>query len=54
MQTEYIKQKVELLQNENNKLRMESESLLKVIQLLSVQQINNHEANESKEYFITV
>ena len=54
VQTEYIKQKVELLQNEINRLRMESESLLKVIQLLSVRQINNHEANENKEYFITV
>ena len=43
-QTEYIKQKVDLLQNENNRLRMESESLLKVIELLSVQQINTHEA----------
>ena len=29
VQTEYIKQQVELLQNENNRLRMESESLLK-------------------------
>ena len=28
-QTKYIKQQVELLQNENNRLRMESESLLK-------------------------
>ena len=52
MQTEYIKQKVELLQNENNRLRTESESLLKVIQLLSVQQINTHEANENTENFI--
>ena len=31
VQTEDIKQQVELLQNENNRLRMESESLLKVI-----------------------
>ena len=36
VQTEYIKQQVELLQNENNRLRMKSESLLKVIELLSV------------------
>ena len=45
VQTEYIKQQEELLQNENNRLRMESESLLKVIELLSVQQINTYEAN---------
>ena len=31
VQTEYIKQQVELLQNENNRLKMESESLLKWI-----------------------
>ena len=37
VETKYIKQQVELLQNENNRLRMESESLLKVIELLSVQ-----------------
>ena len=41
---QYIKEQVELLQNEYNRLRMESESLLKVIELLSVQQINTHEA----------
>ena len=40
--TEYIKQQVELLQNENNRLRMESESLLKVIELLSVRQVTTH------------
>ena len=33
---------------------MESESLLKVTELLSVQQINTHEANNSTENFITV
>ena len=33
---------------------MESESLLKVIELLSVQQINTHEANNNTENFITV
>ena len=49
VQTEYIKQQEELLQNENNRLRMESESLLKVIELLSVQQINTHEANDNTE-----
>ena len=38
---EDIKQQVELLKNENNRLRQESESLLKVIELLSVQQIKN-------------
>ena len=54
IQTEYIKQQVGLLQNENNRLRMESESLLKVIELLSVQQINTHEANDNTENSITV
>ena len=49
VETKYIKQQVELLQNENNRLRMESESLLKVIELLSVQQINTHEANDNTE-----
>ena len=33
---------------------MESESLLKVIELLSVQQINTHEANNNTDNFITV
>ena len=33
VQTEDIKQQVELLQNQNNRLRMESESLFKVIEL---------------------
>ena len=54
VQTEYIKQQVEFLQNEKNRLRMESESLLKVIDMLSVQQINTHEANNNTENFITV
>ena len=54
VQTEYIKQQVELLQNENNRLRMKSESLLKVIELLSVQQINTHESNDNTENFIAI
>ena len=54
VQTEYIKQQVELLQNENNRLRMESKSLLKVIELLLVQQINTHEANDNTKNFVTV
>ena len=49
----YIKQQVELLQKENNILRMESESLLRVIKLLSVQQINAHEANDNTENFVS-
>ena len=49
VQTEYIREQIELLQNENNRLRMESEYLLKVIELLSVQQINTHEANDNTE-----
>ena len=39
---QYIKEQVELLQNENNRLRMESESLLKVIELLSIRQVTTH------------
>ena len=54
VQTEDMKQQVELLQNENNRLQMESESLLKVIELLSVQQINTREINNNAENFITV
>ena len=54
VQTEDMKQQAELLQNENNRLRMESESLLKVIELLSVQQINTREINDNTENFITV
>ena len=37
VQTEDMKQQVELLKKENNRLRMESESLLNTIELLSVQ-----------------
>ena len=33
---------------------MESQSLLKIIELLSVQQINTHEANDNTGNFITV
>ena len=54
VQTEDMKQQVQLLQNENNRVRMESESLLKVIELLSVQQINTREINNNTENFITV
>ena len=54
VQTEDMKQQVELLQNENNRLRMESDSLLKVIEFLSVQQINTREIKDNTENFITV
>ena len=54
VQTEYVKQQVQLLQNGNNRLRMESESLLKVIELLSVQNINTHKANNNTKNFIKV
>ena len=54
VQTEDMKQQVELLQNENSRLRIESVSLLKVIELLSVQQINAHEINDNTENFIAV
>ena len=43
---------LELLQNENNRLRVESESLLKVIELLSVQQMNTREINVNHETII--
>ena len=43
-----------LLQNENNRLRMESKSLFKVIELLSVQQKNTREIKDNEENFITV
>ena len=54
VQTEDINQQVELLQNENNRLRVESKFLLKIIELLSVQQINTHEHNNNTENFIAV
>ena len=37
VQTEDMKKQLELLQNENSRLKIVSESLLKVIELLSVQ-----------------
>ena len=43
-----------MLQNENRRFRIESEPLLKVIELLSVQQINAHEINDNTESFIAV
>ena len=49
-----MKQQVQLLQNENNGLRMETESILKVIELFSVRQINTREINANTENFITV
>ena len=54
VQTEDMKQQVELLQNENSRLKTESESLLKVIELLSIQQTNAHEINDNTENFIPV
>ena len=54
VQTEGMKQQVELLQNENSRLRMESKSLLKVIELLSVQQINTREINDNTGNFIAI
>ena len=54
VQTEDMKEQVELLQNENNRLRMQSESFLEVIELLSVQQINTPEITDNTENFITV
>ena len=58
VQTKDIKQQVELLQNENSKLEIkseiESESLVKVVELPSVQQINAHEINGNTKNFIAV
>ena len=53
VKTNDVKQEVEMLHNENNRLRMESKYLLKVIGLLSVQQMNAHEINDNTEKFIT-
>ena len=50
--TEDMKQQAELLQND--RFRMESESLLKVYDLLSVHQINTREINDNTENFMTV
>ena len=46
-----MKQQVELLENENSRLRIESESLLKVTKLLSVQQKNTREINNKRKYY---
>ena len=54
VKTEDMKQQVEMLQNENNRFRMESESLLKLIKVLPVQQINTSENSDNTEKFITV
>lgn len=42
------------MQNGNNRLENESESSLKIIKLLSVQQINAGQINASTEKFIAV
>ena len=52
VQTEDMEQQVQLLQNENSRLRTESESSLKVSELLSFQQINAREINDNTENFI--
>ena len=54
VQAEYMKQQVKLLQNENNKLRMETESSRKVLELLSVQQINTREINGNTGNLVVV
>ena len=54
VQTEDMKQQVVLLQNANNRLRMESESFFKIIEFLSVQQINTREFNDNTDHFIAV
>ena len=52
VRTEDMKQQVEFF--ENNRLRMESEPLIKVTDFLSVQQINTHEINGNTDKFITL
>ena len=54
VKTRDIKEQVHLLKNESNRLRMKIEYLLKVTELLLVQQINTREINDSTEKFITV
>ena len=54
IQAEYMKQQVELLQNENNILRKETHPSRKVLELLSVQQINTREINDNTENLIVV
>ena len=54
VKAEDMKQQVKLLQNENNRLRIESETLLKVNELLSVQEIITREINGNTEKFISV
>ena len=54
VKTEEMKQQVELLQNEKSRLRIESKFLLKVIKMLSVQQINIHDINKNTENFTAV
>ena len=49
-----MKQQVDLLQNENSRLRIEPESLFKLIELLPVQQTNAREINDNTENFIAV
>ena len=49
-----MKQQVDLLQNENSRLRIEPESLFKLIELLPVQQVNGREINDNTENFIAV
>ena len=49
-----MKQQVELLQNKNNRFRMETESLVKVTELLSAEQINICEINGNTGKVITV
>ena len=49
VQTEDMKQQEELLQKENNRLRMESESLFSVIEFLSVQQMNTPQNKQQQK-----
>ena len=53
VQTEDMKQQAELLQKENNRLRMESESLFSVIEFLSVQQMNTPQNKQQHKKFYT-
>ena len=54
VQAEDITQQVELLQNEIKQTQTESPALLKVSELLLVQQINTQKINDNTEKIITV
>ena len=52
VKTKDMKQQIELFQNGHNRLKVETESLFKVIELLSAHQINIRKINGSTEKII--